>query len=342
MARWRTTCCESSRDNDAEQMKKIVVTLAIPEPGLEILHGAGTVIVRPSSELLDEEGLVALIDDADAVVTMLTDPVTERVLESCSELKVIGNFAVGTNNIDLTAAARLGVWVTNTPGVLTEATADLAMALILAVTRRVVESDRLLRAGGFKRWAPDFMLGQSLQGKRLGILGLGRIGTEVGLRAEAFGMEVCYTSRSSKPEAARRGWKRLDPRELLRTSHVVSVHTPLTNHTKHLIGAKALSEMRPDAVLVNTSRGEVVDEGALAAALRGGRIRGAGLDVFENEPEVHPELLALENVVLLPHIGSATLETRSEMSRIVTTDVSRVLNGEAPLHAVVTPSSPRQ
>ncbi len=322
-------------------MSRILVTLPIPEPGPSILEGAGLVVVRHGSELLDESRLIALLEGAEGLVSMLTDPVSDRVLESAQTLKVVGNFAVGTNNIDLAAAARLGIWVTNTPGVLTDSTADLTMALILAVTRRLVEADRLLRAGGFERWAPEFMLGSSLQGKTLGIVGLGRIGLAVAHRAEAFGMNVSYNSRSSSPAAESRGWSRLHLDELLAASDVVSIHAPLTNTTRHLIDDKALSLMRPEAFLVNTSRGEVVDEAALAAALRDGRIRGAGLDVFENEPAVFPDLVGLKNVVLLPHIGSATTETRADMSRIVSTDVARVLSGERPLHPVVTPSSPR-
>lgn len=321
-------------------MARIVVTHVIPPPGLDILEKAGQVYVRDGSETLNEVELIKELSGAEAVVSMLTDPITRRVLESCPSLKVVGNFAVGTDNVDLAAAAEQGVWVTNTPGVLTEATADLTFALILAVTRRVVEADRLLRAGGFERWAPDFMLGTSLHGKRLGIIGLGRIGSAVARRAAAFGMEVRYTSRTPRPELASHGWHQLPLDELLSTCHVISVHTPLTPETRGMIDERAFALMREDAFLINTSRGEVIDEASLAAALMARRIHGAGLDVFENEPAVHPALLELDNVVLLPHLGSATIETRAEMSRIVTTDVARVLSGKPPYHPVATPSSP--
>jgi glyoxylate reductase len=322
-------------------MTTIVVTLPIPEPGPEILAAAGRVVVRSDRAPLDEDRLIEFVDRADGLVAMLNDPVTERVLTACPTLRVIGNFAVGTDNVDLDAASRHGVWVTNTPGVLTDATADLTIALMLAVTRRVVEADRIVRAGHFETWAPDYMLGTSLHGKRLGLIGLGRIGSAVARRAAAFGLEVCYTSPSVHPEAPAHGWKRVNLDELLTSSHVVSVHTPLTPDTNRLIDARAISLMRDDAFLINTSRGEVVDEAALASALAEGRIRGAGLDVFENEPLVNEALLGLPNVVLLPHVGSATIETRSEMSRIACTDVARVLAGRTPYHPVVTPPSPR-
>lgn len=323
-------------------MATIVVTLTIPAPGPGILGSAGRVVIRQGRDTLGEDQLIDLLQGADALVSMLTDPVTERVLRTCPTVKVVGNFAVGTDNIDLDAASRLGVWITNTPGVLTDATADLTMALLLAVTRRVVEGDKLVRAGNFDRWAPDFMLGTSLHGKRLGIVGPGRIGSAVARRAVAFGMEICYTARTPHPEAATHEWKRLGLDELLRSSHVVSIHTPLTPETYRLLDERAISLMRRDAVLINTSRGEVVDERALGEALAERRILGAGLDVFENEPAVHPSLLDLDNVVLSPHLGSATIETRSEMARVVCTDVARVLLGKPPYHPVLTPPNPRR
>lgn len=342
MAPSRITCCGSLRAGESSDMSMILVSLPIPEPGPDILSTAGRVVVRQGRDTLDEDQLIELLHGADALVSMLTDPVNERVLRSCPSLKVVGNYAVGTDNIDLSAAARLGVWVTNTPGVLTDATANLTIALILAVTRRVVESDKLLRAGGFQRWAPDFMLGTSLHGKRLGLIGLGRIGAAVARKASVFGMEVCYTSRSHHPEARAHGWKRLELDELLSTSHVISIHVPLTPETNRLLDEGAISQMRRDAVLINTARGEIVDERALATALADRRLLGAGLDVFEQEPTVHPALLDLDNVVLLPHLGSATIETRSEMSKVVSTDVARILLGKTPYHPVVTPDAPRR
>ena len=245
------------------------------------------------------------------------------MLESNPNLRIVSNFAVGYNNIDLTAARELGVTVTNTPGVLTEATADLTMALILATTRRIVESDAELRATGRCEWEPLAFLGDGLQGKRLGILGMGRIGTAVATRARAFGMDVI-------------GVRRGDPLdELLATSDIVSLHVPLSQETHHLIDAAALAKMKPGAYLINTSRGPLVDEDALCDALERGAIRGAGLDVYEHEPRVNPRLLPMKNVVLLPHIGSATEEARNAMARIAATNVLRFLGGAEPLHRVV-------
>lgn len=306
----------------------VVITAEVPSIATEILSRENEVIVHPIEGKRSEEDLLTLLAEADGAITMLTDPVTRRVLESNPNLRVVGNFAVGVDNIDLQAAGELNVTVTNTPGVLTEATADLTMALILAVTRRVVEGDRLMRGEAFTGWQPLFLLGQSLQGKTLGIIGKGRIGTAVARRAEAFGMNVIHYSRSEAQGS-------LD--ELLRTSDVVSIHCPLTPQTRHLINADALSRMKRSAYLINTARGPIVDEPALAEALAGGVIRGAGLDVFENEPMVDSRLLPLPNVVLLPHLGSNTIEARSEMARIVATDVAAVLAGRVANHPV--PSS---
>ena len=247
---------------------------------------------------------------------------TRRVLESNPNLRIVANFAVGYNNIDVEAARELGVIVTNTPGVLTEATADLTMALILAVTRRLIEGDAEVRRTLRCEWEPLHLLGTSLQGKRLGIIGMGRIGSAVAERARAFGMETIGVRRGEPID------------ELLATSDVVSLHAPLTPETFHLIDAAALAKMKRGAFLINTARGKLVDEAALCDALERGHLGGAGLDVYEDEPRVSPRLLALPNVVALPHIGSATEETRSSMARIAATEVARFLRGEPQLHAV--------
>jgi len=315
-------------------MNRVVVTGQIPKAGIAILRKEGDVIVASAAPRGETE-LIELLRDADAAVTMLSDPVTSRVLRACPRLKIVANYAVGTNNIDVAAAKRRGVFVTNTPGVLTDATADLTLALILAVTRRVVESDRFVRAGKFEGWDPGLMLGISLQGKRLGIIGMGRIGQAVAARAIAFGMEVVYHTRSSEPAASLElGAARVPFEELMATSHVVTIHTPLTAETHAMIGAEALRLMRRGSFLVNTSRGAVVDENALAHALESGHLRGAALDVFEREPLVNPALLRLPNVVLAPHIGSATDETRNEMARKVARDVCLALRGETPKYLV--------
>jgi len=253
----------------------------------------------------------------DALVPMLTKRVDAALFARFSGLKLVANVAVGVDNVDLAACRARGVVVTNTPGVLTDATADLAFALLLAAARRLGEAERLLRASGFPPWSPGFMLGKRLKGKTLGIVGYGRIGQAVGHRGRAFGLSVVGTPSSLVDEEV----PRLPLLELLATSDFVSVHVPLRPDTRHLLGARELGAMKPGSVLVNTARGAVIDEAALVTALRDGPLFAAGLDVFEREPEVHPGLLALENVVLLPHIGSADAETRREMAMLAADNV---------------------
>ena len=300
----------------------VVLTADYPAVARDLLAGQFDVVAHPTEHQRSEDEVITLLEEADAAITLLSDPLTRRVLEANPNLRMIANYAVGTNNVDVEAARELGIVVTNTPGVLTEATADLTMALILAVMRRLVEGDAEVRATGQCVWEPLHLLGTSLQDKRLGILGMGRIGSAVAHRARAFGMEVI-------------GVKRGDPLdELLETSDVLSIHAPLTKETRHLIDAAALGRMKRGAFLVNTSRGPIVDETALCDALDAGQLRGAALDVYEHEPAVHPRLLAMRNVVVAPHIGSATEETRAAMARIAATDVHRFLNGQQPLHTV--------
>jgi glyoxylate reductase len=247
------------------------------------------------------------------------------------DLRVIANMAVGYDNVDVKAAVERGVVVTNTPGVLDETTADVAFMLLLAAARRLGEGERLLRAGRWEWWGPKQLIGRDVWGKRLGIVGLGRIGQAVARRAKGFGMEVLYHNRSRKEEAEREFEARyMGLNELLETADFVSIHTPLTPETKHLIGAEELDNMKPEAVLVNTSRGAVVDEAALADALAESRIFAAGLDVYEEEPDVHPKLLELENVVLAPHIGSASVETRDKMAALAAENLAAVLRDEEP------------
>ena len=300
----------------------VVLTAAFPNIAREILAGEFDVIEHPTEHNRTEDDVITILADADAAITLLQDPITRRVLESNPNLRIVSNFAVGYNNIDIDAARELGIVVTNTPGVLTEATADLTMALVLAVTRRIVEGDHEIRTLGRCEWEPLKLLGASLQGKRLGILGMGRIGTAVAKRADAFGMEIVGVRRGDS----------LD--ELLATSDIVSIHAPLSRETHHLIDAAALAKMKPGAFLINTARGALVDENALCDALESGRLRGAGLDVYEFEPEVNPRLLRMKNVVVLPHIGSATVEARNAMARIAATNVLLCLRGQEPLHRV--------
>jgi len=268
---------------------------------------------------------------AQALVALLTDRVDGDLLDAAPDLRIVANVAVGYNNIDLEAARARDVIVTNTPDVLTDATADFAWALTLALTRRISEGERLLRRGAWKGWAIDFLLGHDLRGRQMGIVGFGRIGQATGARAASFGMRVAHAARSSEAPGAA-GAMPLD--ELLATSDVVSLHVPLNDQTRHLIDAAALARMKPTAYLINTSRGPVVDEAALAAALRDGTIAGAALDVYEREPEVLPALLELENVLLAPHLGSATVEARTAMAELAVRNVAAVLSGQPPLTPV--------
>ena len=274
---------------------------------------------------LSHDALVARIAGKQALISLITDSVDRAVLEAGTALKVVANVGVGFNNIDVAAARERGIIVTNTPDILTDATADFTMALMLAVTRRLGEGERIVRRRDWKGWALDQLLGMQLGGRQLGIIGFGRIGQAVAARAAAFGMTVVHTSRSG-------GSMPLD--RLLSTSDVVSLHVPLTADTRHLIGQPELARMKRTGYLINTTRGPVVDEAALAWALKNRLIAGAGLDVYEREPEVHPDLLGLENVVLAPHLGSATTETRTAMADLAARNVIAVLAGDPPLTPV--------
>jgi glyoxylate reductase len=275
--------------------------------------------------VISRDELAARVAGKQALISMVTDTVDRAVIEAGTSLKVIANAAVGYNNIDVAAARERGILVTNTPGVLTDATADLTWALILAVTRRLGEGERWVRRRDWPGWAFDQLLGMELRGKQLGIIGFGRIGRAVADRAAGFGMTVAHASRSGDGMPMDR---------LLSTSDIVSLHVPLTADTKHLIDQPALARMKRSAYLINTSRGPVVDEAALAWALKNRLIAGAALDVYEREPIVHDELFALENVVLAPHLGSATSETRTAMADLAVRNVIAVLSGEAPLTPV--------
>jgi glyoxylate reductase len=274
--------------------------------------------------------LRARVAGKDALVSLLTDAVDRAVIDAAPTLKSIANVAVGYNNIDVPYARSRGIVVTNTPDVLTESVADFTWAMILAITRRLSEGERLVRRGEWKGWALDLLLGMELRGKQLGLVGLGRIGRAVAARAGAFGMRVAYTSRT---EAAGVG-EAMQLDRLLTTSDVVSLHVPLTPETTHLIDKRALARMKRSAFLINTARGPVVDEAALAWALQHHLLAGAALDVYEHEPAIHPDLLSLENVLLVPHLGSGTTETRTAMADLAADNVLAVLGGKAPLTPV--------
>ena len=311
----------------------ILLTGKIPSSVVARLEQVGEVdqFRRDGTDVMPHDELVARIAGKQALVSMITDSIDRAVIEAGTALKVIANAAVGYNNIDIAAARERGIIVTNTPGVLTDATADLTWALILGITRRIGEGERLIRRGDWRGWTFDFMLGAEIRGKQLGIVGYGGIGRAVAARGRAFGMRVAYTSRTPKddPEAEPMPFDRL-----LATSDVVSLHCPLTPETRHLIDQPALARMKRSAYLINTSRGPVVDEKALAWALRMRLIAGAALDVFEQEPKVEPELLTLENVLLVPHLGSGTVETRTAMADLAVRNVAAVLSGQAPLTPV--------
>jgi glyoxylate reductase len=313
-------------------MPKILVTRKLPSSILSRLEAVGTVDVYAGEGSMQAGELLARVADKDAVVSMLTDRVDEDVINRAPQLKVVANVAVGYNNIDVAYARSRGIVVTNTPDVLTESVADFTWALILAIARRLSEGERIVRRGEWKGWAFDFMLGTELRGKQLGLVGLGRIGRAVAMKAPAFGMRVAYTSRSDARVA---GADFISLDRLLNTSDVVSIHVPLTDETRHLIDKRALARMKRSAYLVNTSRGPVIDEAALAWALQEHLIAGAALDVYENEPAIHPDLFRLENVLLIPHLGSGTTETRLAMAALAVENVVAVLSGRPPLTPVL-------
>ncbi|SMO62430.1 2-hydroxyacid dehydrogenase [Melghirimyces algeriensis] len=295
---------------------KVLVSRKIPFKGLSLLREYCEVTVGAEDRMLTRKELLKLIEGKDGVLSMLTDQMDKEVMDAAPDLKVISNYAVGYDNIDITEATRRGISVTNTPDVLTDATADLAWALLMDVARRVTEGDRLNRKGKWKEWAPMFHLGKEVTGSVLGIVGFGRIGRAMVKRALGFDMEIVYFSRTrlSPAEEQRLGVRYLSFTDLLQHADFVSLHAPYTKETHHLIGADELSRMKATAYLINTSRGGLIDEKALLTALREGKIAGAGLDVYEMEPQLTPGLEKLENVVLAPHLGSATRETRELMA----------------------------
>jgi glyoxylate reductase len=318
----------------------VLVSWRLPSAVLAPLHDRCDVDAHPGPAPLTQAALRARLADKDGVVAILTNRYDDEIFAAAPRLRVVANVAVGVDNIDLDAARAHGVVVTNTPDVLTDATADLVMGLLLDVTRRLTEGDRLIRRGGWTGWSLEFMLGTEIRGKQLGVIGPGRIGRAVADRASAFGMRVVFAGRSGRSG----GYVRLASGAeaptvpfdaLLNTSDVVSLHAPLTADTHHLIDQQALARMKRSAFLINAARGALVDERALVWALSEHIIAGAALDVFEAEPAVTPALLALENVVLVPHLGSATRETRTAMAQLAVQNVLRVLSGEAPLTPVI-------
>lgn len=315
---------------------RVYVTRQLPREGMDLLEGDCEVDFNPHDRGMTREELLACVKDVDGLVTLLSDNIDAEVMDAGPKLKVIANYAVGFNNIDVAAATERGIAVTNTPGVLTETTADLAWALLMATARRIVESDKFMRSGRFQGWAPMLYLGHDIYDKTLGLVGFGRIGQAVARRATGFNMRVLYTGRKRASEEIERSCNAsFCPLEtLLRESDFVSLHVPLAESTRHLIGDAQFDMMKESSILINTARGPVVDEQALVRALKAGKIAGAGLDVYEQEPGFEPELAEMDNVVMVPHIGSASVATRTKMAMMVAGDAIDVLEGRKPAHLV--------
>ena len=321
---------------------KVFVTRDIPACGVERLRECPDldIVVHQSALAPTAQELFDGVEGTSALLCLLSDKVDETILKHGDKLKVVANYAVGFDNIDVNEATVRGIWVTNTPGVLTDATADLAFALLLACCRRIVEADKFTREGKFLGWGPKLLLGIDLKGATLGIVGMGRIGRALAKRALGFGMKIIYHNRNrcTSDVEEELGATYVEFQDLLRRSDVISLHLPGGETTRHLISREELSIMKEGAVLVNTARGTVIDEGALVEALKSGKLLGAGLDVFEEEPKLHPELIGLPNVTLAPHIGSATEGVRSKMALMAAENILAALGGRTPPNAVNKPA----
>lgn len=312
--------------------KKVYITRQIPQPGIDLLIENGfDVDIFSEDNPIPKDILMTKVKDMDALLPLLTDSISKEIIEEGNNLKIIANYAVGFNNIDLEAATLAKIAVTNTPGVLTAATAELTWALIMAVSKRIVESDTYTRQGKFNGWGPMLMLGRELSCKTLGIIGAGRIGTAVAQRASGFNMNILYFSNSRNEIIENKyGGKKALFDELIGNSDFISLHVPLTDKTFHMIDTSELNKMKNTAYIINTSRGPIINESALVSVLKNKQIAGAGLDVYENEPELKEDLIQLKNAVLLPHIGSATLETRTKMALMAATNIIEFFKGNQP------------
>lgn len=315
---------------------KVAITKKIPDRAGKILNEAGFDVTQyAGDDVLQTESLIEFCQDADGIISLLNNQFNKRIIDQLNSCKVIANYAVGYNNIDVEHAKSKNIIVTNTPDVLTEATADLTIALMLACTRRINESDKFIREGKFKGWEPELLLGIQLNGKTFGLIGAGRIGQGAAKRAKAFGMKIIYHSRSQKEDFEfETGAEKKTLEEVLSQSDVISIHVPLTRETENLLNREKLDLLKSKAVLINTARGGIVDENYLIELLEDGKIFSAGLDVYQDEPKVNPGLLKLSNVVLLPHIGSATIEARNQMAELAAENVIAVLNGKPALTPV--------
>jgi glyoxylate reductase len=318
-------------------MPIVLLTRRLPEPVMEEMMRRFTLIGNLEDRPMTRLELLTQVGESEALAVTLADTVDTELLSRAGRLRVVAVYAAGYNNVDLQAATTRGIMVTNTPDVLTETTADLTWGLMLAVARKIPEGERLVREARWSGWGPTQVLGSEVHGRTLGIVGMGRIGRAVARRASGFGMTVLYSSRRALGRDEEQGFngQAVSLLDLLAAADFVSLHVPLTEQTRHLIGKKELALMRSTAFLINTARGAVVDEAALAEALASGRLAGAGLDVYEHEPDVHPALLRLSNVVLLPHLGSATTQTRLSMGMMVIENITAVLSGGQPPNRVV-------
>ncbi len=315
---------------------KVYITSELPGKAVEFLRGKGyRVTVNKSGVNLTRQELIKNAKNADALISLLSDKIDREIIDNLNKCRIIANYAVGFNNIDVEYANSKGIIVTNTPDILTDATADLTMALILATTRRLFEAENFMREGKFEGWKPDLMLGFDLKGKKIGIVGMGRIGFAVAKRAVAFGMKVIYYGRSKNINAETQlNARKVSLNNLMKSADIISLHVPLTPATVNLLSSEKLDLMKENAILINTARGEVIDEHYLIKMLKKKRIFAAGFDVYSNEPNINKELFSLKNAILLPHIGSATLETRAAMAMLTAKNVDAVLSGKNPLTPV--------
>lgn len=316
---------------------KVFMTSPLPGSAVEMLLAEGfDVTVFSKNRGIKKEELIKYASDADALITLLSDKIDSEVIDALSKCRVIANYAVGYNNIDLKAASKKKIAVTNTPDILTDATADIAMSLVLACARNIIQGEKMVRGGHFKGWKADMLLGMELKGKTFGIIGAGRIGSATAKRARAFGTNIVYYSRTAKPQLEKEtGAKKLSLKALLKTSDIISLHLLLNEKTRHLLDKEHLSLLKSSAILINTARGEITDEKELIKMLKEKKIFSAGFDVYENEPNINKELLKLPNVVLIPHLGSATFEARTRMAALCAQNAINVLKGKKPLTPVI-------
>ncbi len=321
---------------DNYNKKKVFITREISDAAASLLKKKNYEIkVYGKNKSITKNELLKNVKDADAVISLLSDKFDSSIIDEMKECKIISNYAVGYNNIDVEYAKKKGIFVSNTPNVLTDSTADLAITLALSCARKVIEGERIIRSGKFKGWEPKLLLGVELKNKIFGIIGAGRIGTAAAIRARAFGTNIIYYSRSKKVDLeTKTNAKKVSLNKLLKDSDFISIHVPLNGATYHLLNKVNLKLLKQSAILINTARGEVVDEKELIKILKKKKILAAGFDVYENEPDINPELLVLDNVILLPHIGSATEDARKAMAEIAALNVINVLEGKKPITPV--------